>query len=1829
MIVLPVSVIIALLPTACSRQQETSPTDIVAAHTEGAISAGDPIRVRFSDDIGPANTQDSKISPSPLGLHPKVEGTARWTAADVMTFQPSSPLKSGQKYEVHLDLGAITQDRQEDYTFDVEVMQQSLELEVAGLETTGDDGLRLTGVLKTSDVADDSGIEKCLSASLADADLGISWPHPGNGRIHAFAVEGITRGEKDQDLLLHWTGKPIGTQSSGQQTITIIRRGVFAISSARTLDRNGKIVEIRCSADVDPDQELEGLVALSDHEDLRYEVVGNIIRVHATEGWEDEEELRIDAGLRSAEGRRLGASYEKTLHFQPPLPSVRFAGDGVIVPSTGGLSLPIEVTALTAIEVEASQIFEENLPQFFQVNSISETDELRRVGRVIWKERMVLGERTIQGESRRFGLDLAPLVAAHPGGLYHLKIRFTRGDIDYRCSNAVAFPTPKADGGAWDEDESSFWDQWGNSAEGSWSELFENRKNPCHPGFYRSYYDHDIEIEKNVLLSNLGLVAKESDDGSVFVLATDLRTARPLGGVSISILDYQQQVMTSATTGSEGVARLAAGDDPFLVVARNGDQVAYLKLDDGQALSFSRFDTGGAEVQRGLKGFIYAERGVWRPGDQMHLGFILHDPEGTIPEDHPVVFELRNPMDQLVTRETQKASEGQFYVFEPATDGDAPTGDYRVTVRLGDTTFEKSLKVAMVRPNRLRIALETNSPEIRAPQNRLQGVLEAAWLHGAEAGNLEARIDARLVSAKTEFKARPDFIFDDPTRTVDSEEMTLFEDSLDAHGRVRLNEEIPVEEEAPGKVTAILTTRVFEPGGAFSINETAIPVSPFEHYVGLRTEPGDAQRGMLLTDTDHRVDLVLLDQDGRLSEGDVTVNLYKISWRWWWEKGGDEGLVDFAQSSSLEAVASGKVHLARGEGSWNFSIAYPEWGRFLLVAEDVDGGHRTGKVIYIDWPGWAGKARKGAGDSAEVLSLSADKESYSVGDEVEVTIPSASPGQILVSLEKGGRILRTELIEAQAERTPFHFTVTEAMTPNVYLVVHFLQPHEHPDNDLPIRLYGVLPLAVTNPGSRLEPVISAPDHFTPETTAKISVSEANGRAMSYTVAVVDEGLLGLTGFPTPDPWAAFYRREALGVRTWDLYNDVVGAWGSALESLLAVGGGESGKVKPGSKKERRFPPMVRFLGPFHLEAGKTATHEIDVPLYVGSVRVMVVAAEGAAFGQAGRDVPVRKELMVLGSMPRLLAPGETVQWPVSVFVMKDGPKKVVLEAEIDGPAAIDGESSKTLDFPSPGERTITFPVRIGEGEGPASFTVRAKGGGTKSRHVINLEIRRPARPVTTVKRHRITPGGEWHTTIDLPREKTGRSARLEVSRVPPMDLGRRLDQLIHYPYGCLEQTVSAAFPQLYLGKIVELGPDRTTEIEKNIGGALERLRLFQLPSGGLSLWPVASGGFWASTPRHEVDDWATTYAGHFLLEAKRAGYRVPGEVLQHWESYQRDAARTFDSDRDSDIILQAYRLQTLALAGAAELGAMNRLREVPRLPVVARWQLAGAYALAGRPDAGQDLIADAPMHFEPYTELGGNYGSDVRDRAIVLDALGFLGLKDGAADLIEKLSGALGSDRPLSTQSSAFALMAIARNTGDAGSKWAFTFDQEGRDTVHVEGTKAIVERELQTQGGSLALTNTSDETLYAALFIQGIPARDQEKAASQGLKLETLFEDGEGDELDPRRLNQGMDLRYIVELKNPKGGRSLENLALSIPVAEGWEIRSVETEGALDHQDVRDARVDLFFDLDSGESLTATISVTATFKGRFYLPMVTAEAMYDPSIATREPGRWVVVEAP
>jgi uncharacterized protein YfaS (alpha-2-macroglobulin family) len=1820
--------------------QSRSEIHVVSAHTSGKISREGTIRVRFIENIATADRLNMPLEESPITFTPKIKGTALWVNSQTLEFQPKDRLPTGRDYVASVDLSKImeTQAESETFSFEFSTMKQSFEITLDGLSPINrKDPKRqqLKGKVVTADSENRKKLEKIMAASQGKNDLKIKWSHGTDRREHTFVIDGIMRKDDSTMVVLQWDGSPIGVDKKGKRIIPVPSMNYFEVAFARAVQGKEQYIEVRFSDPLEKQQDLRGLITVAKRKHLRFAIEGNSVRVYCSQRWSGSATLHVNPGIRNTSGQRITAPVKKKVYFEEVKPQVRFAGKGIIVPTTQGLTIPIESVNLRAVRVEAMRIYEKNIPQFLQVNDLDGKSELKRVGRTIWKKTIRLGW-SADKKNRwvRSGLDVGPLIEGNPGGIYKITLTFKRRHIVYPCAASTQIRDDKEDEALLEnfdeETQSSYWDSYEQNEEYNWNEWYRNRNNPCHAAYYEHYGDHDIEVSRNIFISDIGLIAKKGSNAKVFVAATGIQTAQPLAGVALTLVDYQHQPLSEGKTAKDGTAILRAVRKPFLLIARHADQTGYLKLDDGSARSVSHFDVSGQTVKKGLKGFIYGERGVWRPGDPIYLTFILKDDDSELPENHPVRFELLNPRGQRTRSLIRKTSLNGFYSFHTQTDPDAPTGNWTARITVGGITFEKILKIETVMPNRLKIGLDFGAEISSLSGGEINGQLSSTWLHGAIAKNLKSDVELTFKARKTVFPKFEAYEFDDPVRQYEPETLTIFEGNLDDKGRAAVTADIQAQNVSPGMLTANFRTRVFEPSGAFSVDHYSIPYHPYERYVGIRVPKGDKARGMLLTDTDHIVGIVVMDAGGNpLPSGKVEVKLHKIKWRWWWEKG-EESIADYLGSSSYRAIKTDTLQIQNGRGQWKFQIKYPSWGRYLIRVRDMDGKHIAGKIVYIDWPGWAGRAQKDSPGGATVLNFSADKQAYTVGENVVLTIPTGKKGRGLLSIESGSKILQTAWIEGGAEPTRFEFAATAEMTPNIYVHVTFLQPHLQAGNDLPIRMYGIIPIKVVDPTTRLKPVVKTPEVFRPQERDRIAVSEANGKPMTYTVAIVDEGLLDLTRFTTPDPWDYFYNRESLGVKTWDLFDQVAGAYGGMLEQMLAIGGDEA--AEPGGpKKADRFPPMVRFIGPFELAENAENTHEIAIPQYVGSVKVMVVAGQKKAFGAAQQAVFVRKPLMILGTLPRVLGPEEDVDLPVYVFALEDKLQEVTVNVSTEGPLSVTGPPQKRLTFSDPGDQLITFTLKAGLQMGLAKVLIQAAGGEETSAHEIELDIRMPGGHVVDIIKGTIPANETWQKEFRLPGIAGTNEVMLEVSRIPPLNLGSRLTYLIRYPHGCVEQITSSVFPQLFLDKLLQLSPQKKDNIQRNIQAGIERLRTFQASDGGFAYWPGAA----------ESDEWATNYAGHFLLEAEKIGYLLPAGLMEHWKMHQRKMARSWVTGPERSEITQAYRLYTLALADAAELGAMNRLREERDLPTAARWRLATAYQLAGQPEAAEHLARNAGFSISPYRELSNTYGSDLRDEAMILESLCLLNQAEKTARLAQQIANELGDSKWLSTQTTAYALVAMARLVGitEGSAKMSFSYTWGNAASEVVSAASPMVQKTLaaaEDTAGKITITNTGNTVLYPRIIVEGFPPVEKETASRNGMSITAKYFGLEDNRIEPDRLEQGTDFVAEVTVKNTGNSGTYEEVALTHITASGWEIHNARMEpgkgsknAVFDYQDIRDDRIYTYFDIKQGESKTFQVILNASYLGKFYLPMIMVEAMYDASINAREPGKWIRVVKP
>lgn len=1809
--------------------------EYVSGYTSGMITRKSNIRIELVQDLKPElktknGAPDSSVLKDIFSFSPEVKGQAVWVGERVIEFIPEEPMPPNQFYNVEFDLERVAQvkDDYEEFVFQFATYQQNLFVEVGGLRNYDDFNIewqQLEGTVMTSDFEDTALIRQTLTATQNGRPLPLRLEpdYYDNSNKYYFTFDSIERKETAQKVILSWNGKPIQSISKGREEIDVPALGDFAVTEAKVVDREDQYVEVRFSEPISTEQNLKGIISIEGIDNLTYSVDYNTVFVYLPNRFVGEKKLTVTNGIRNFKGYKKLESYSTELVFEEPKPLVRIKGSGSILPSSNGLIFPFEAISLKSVEVRVIKIYEHNVHHFLQVNNLDGNDELTRFGKVIAEKKIKLDYHKSMDlkQWNKHVIDLEKLMRPDPGAIYRVSIRFSKEDAICDC------PVEEEESGdeynpedyyetdydpEWNEDH---WRSYGFGGYETW-EYYDSDYSACSSSYYNGK-----AVSRNILASDLGMIFKLDDDKTSHAFVSDMITTNPVAGAEIQYFDYAKALIASGKTDVNGMLDIHLKEKPFLMVAKFGKQRGYLKLLDGYSNSLSKFDIEGELVQKGVKGFIYGERGVWRPGDSLYLTFIMQNTSNKIPPNHPVKFELHDPNGQIIYQVTKTSHVNGMYDFRTQTSTESPTGNYTAYVRVGNITFSKSLKVETVKPNRLKIYLENTKSEDSTR-------ITSKWLHGAVAKNLRVNVTAKISQVKTTFDKYKNYQFDSPVRSYSSNDEFIFDGNLDAKGQAMVNTKLNVGASAPGMLKATYITKVFEKGGDFSIDRTTFPYSPFKTYVGIQAPNAKNHDHTLETGSNYKFDVVTLNEKGiPVSTDKLQVKIYKIQWRWWYERDEEDFASYIARSGTIVAQDT-TISASGGKGIFNFKINYPDYGRYLITVTDLEGQHQTGTTVSVDWPYWS-RANRKDNENANMLNFSCDKEKYVAGENIKLSFPSPSAGKALVSIETRTKVLQKFWIKTQQGETTCSFPATAAMSPNAYVHVTLIQPHANTKNDLPIRMYGVVPVVVDDPGTHLYPEIKMADELKPETSASIRVKEAHGKKMTYTLAIVDEGLLDLTNYKTPQPWNTFYAKEALGVKTWDMYDQVIGAYSGKLDKLLSIGGdGEGNQGK--NPKANRFKPMVRFVGPFTLEAGQEKSHQIDIPNYVGSVRVMVVAQNDGAYGQTEKTVAVKKPLMLLATMPRVLGPGETLSLPVNVFAMEKHIQNVKVTVEVNDFLTIQGEKSQSVKFVQIGDEVVNFKLKVAERTGIAKVKITAICGNEKSVEEIEVDVRAPNPKVTEGTELSLQPGQDWNTDLKFKGIIGTNKATIELSNVPSMGLEKRLDYLIQYPHGCIEQTTSYVFPQLYVNKLVDLNEKQKSKISANIKAALKRFQLFQASSGGFSYWP--GEGY--------ENEWGTNYAGHFLIEAEKQGYTLPAEMKRKWVKYQQQQAKNWSPQgAQSEQVIQAYRLFVLALSSNAELGAMNRLREERNLSNTAKWRLAAAYKLIGQDEVATQLISKLPVTVAAYKELSYSYGSDVRDRAMILETLALLNQKSKAEPVAKEVAKTLSSDQWMSTQETAYNLLAMCEYAGVKGSSGTVKFSYKLNGGKEISETSAKTIHQLKftdsdfSKKAPIQIRNTGKTTLYVKIIIEGVPLTGDQTKTANNLKLSVVYKDMDGKVIKPDKLKQGTEFKAEVTVYNPGKKGYYKEMALMQVFPNGWEIHNdrMDENGESQvhrYQDIRDDRVMSYYELGANESKTFTVQLNATYLGKFYLPTLYSEAMYDHMISAQLPGKWVEVVA-
>ena len=610
----------------------------ISGFTQGMIKSSDPIYIRLENNVLQTGdslpTQIDKL----LEISPKAEGTVSLRDGNIIEFTPTKPLKNGQTYDIILNLDKLCKVPSDlsTFRFNVKILPLVYAFQEGSLHVDPTDNNRFSyrASITNSDAVAPAEIELLVKATINGLSHKLEWEH--TPYIHYFTVQDISRTDETQSLELSFNKK---VTNVNDLIVEIPSSKVFSILEVKASDENSQTIDITLSDNVDVSQDLQGLITVDGVNRLNFNVQGNIIRVYSDERnkMQGIVQVNIYKGIKNSFGEKLTSDASYNVSFASAKPAVAFIGEGTFTPAEGNVLIPFSAVALKAVQLRVVKVFNQNMNFYLQDGdyNYSSDYQLRRVGRVILDKKIPLEQegRPIDANKwQDYTINLADHIQLEKGVIYRVQLRFKKSYTTLACANEGQDGITEND---WD---SSFNDNYYDDdnyyynypSDYSW----EERDDPCSNSYY---YVSDRFPQKNMIVTSLGLTAKTGSDGKYVIAVNDLLTAAPVESCKILFFNYQNQKIDSAVTNSSGIATARIQGKPFIILAIKGNDKAYLKISDANSLSYSNFDISGEVVQQGIKGFIYGERGVWRPGNEIHLSFMLEDKEKVIPVGHPII----------------------------------------------------------------------------------------------------------------------------------------------------------------------------------------------------------------------------------------------------------------------------------------------------------------------------------------------------------------------------------------------------------------------------------------------------------------------------------------------------------------------------------------------------------------------------------------------------------------------------------------------------------------------------------------------------------------------------------------------------------------------------------------------------------------------------------------------------------------------------------------------------------------------------------------------------------------------------------------------------------------------------------------------------------------------------------------------------------------------------------------------------------------------------------------------------------------------------------------
>lgn len=1321
-----------------------------------------------------------------------------------------------------------------------------------------------------------------------------------------------------------------------------------------------------------------------------------------------------------------------------------------------------------------------------------------------------------------------------------------------------------------------------------------------------------------VLATDMGIVAKESD-AALWVWVNSLTTLEPVAGAELRVYSRNNQLLLTQKTNDQGIAvfddfaKRTKGFTPYLVTASSGDDFSFLEL-QRRRLSTTDYDVGGLPIlSEGYDAFVYNERGVYRPGETAHLAAIIRGVNQTTPTPFPLKLTVTGPDNRILDEQRVTISPDGVVAFTVDIPDYARTGKYNAVLKVGDKDEigRTSFSVEEFVPDRMKVNISTDKLDYFAGDT-LDFEVDGVTLFGPPASG--RRVDATVELEAFPFK--PDqwktFSFGDSRKTFTRQDFKLDQQTLDQEGKYTYNFAIPDQLDPPSSLRGIISATVLEPGGRGVTAYRAVSVHPHRDYVGLRRPEG----GYAKPNEAAEFEMVVVNPDGTLApDRDVSVSFYRVVWQSVLRQTDRSQGYRYVSERVEQLQKTFDVHTSSDVAK--FSVTPEDYGSYLVVVQDVITGATTSMNFYASGWGYSPWAM----DNPDRVKLDLDKEEYLPGETAQLQVRAPFSGKLLITVENN-RVLDYQVVTLNENTANLQIKVKESYKPNVYMSAHLIRSTESLDRDTPVRAFGIKPLIVNTEEQRLEVEMDAPDVMLPdrELTVNFKVTGADAGAIPVTIAAVDEGILQLTDFQTPDPHGFFLGKRRLGIETEDLYSMIL----PEIKSKSSVGG----DLEAARKRQltpisfRRVKPVSLWSGIIHTDNRGFGKATFKVPEFSGTLRLMAVASQNDRFGNGEKKVIVRRPLQMTPTFPRFLAGGDRFSVPVAVYNGTGSTSTFQVKLTAVGPVQVVGANTQSVEVNDNQEKVVYFDLQADEAIGKVKFTLNASGNGEESKIEVEVPLRPPVPVITLSGNGVVEPNSS--ATFEFPGNWVDGTTdfELSVSGFPAVRFSGSLQYLLRYPHGCLEQTVSRVFPLLYFNDLARMTEPELfahNSADYYIEEGIAKLTSMHTSTGEFDFWP--NGNY--------VSRWGTVYTTHFLVEARKAGYVVPDRIYNSSLKMLKSYARDYDVSTYWRYQVAIYACYVLALAGDPDRSSMNYFKDnlSDQLRDYSQYQLAGAFGLSGDMATARMLLpkSAAPITEEEERESGGNFNSSVRARAIMLDVLAEVDPKNPMVPLLVKdLTQAAGEfGRWYTTQENAFALLALGKIMRlQSGGTFTGAATVDGRTVLSFDTRGGSVSNK-SWGGKQVKIEVNGSGTCYYYWRADGLPAGKYIDEYDNDFVVRRTYLDDEGNPVDYHNLTQGELLVAQITLKAPTV--PLDNIAVVDLLPAGLEIENPRLQSrqvlpwiqgkatAPQYMDFRDDRMILYTSVIRGQTQTFYYSLRAVTVGDFILPPVRAEAMYAP----------------